>query len=58
MQGKKSFRYAAPVLRNSLPDEFRSTIDFNRFKSFISRWNGETCFNSIACVAASVVFIA
>ena len=43
MQGKKSFRYAAPVLWNSLPDEFRVTADFNRFKSFISHWNGENC---------------
>ena len=43
MQGKKSFRYAAPVLWNSLPDEFRTTADFNRFKSFISHWNGENC---------------
>ena len=32
MQGKKSFRYAASVLWNSLPDDFRTTVDFNRFK--------------------------
>ena len=30
-QGKKSFRYVVPVLWNSLPDDFRPTVDFNRF---------------------------
>ena len=51
-QGKKSFRYAAPVLWNSLPDDFRTTVDFNRFKSLISHWNGEIC----KCAACNVIF--
>ena len=50
VKGKKSFRYAAPVLWNSIPDEFKSTIDFNRFKSFIPHWNGENC----KCAACEV----
>ncbi|KAK3109165.1 hypothetical protein FSP39_024510 [Pinctada imbricata] len=41
--GKKSFRYAAAVLWNSLPDEFRKTNNFNHFKSLISHWNGGEC---------------
>ena len=51
-QGKKSFRYAAPVLWNSLPDDFRTTVDFNRFKSLISHWNGEIC----KCAACNAIF--
>ena len=43
MQGKKSSRYAAAVLWNSLPDNFRTTVDFNKFKSVIILWNGENC---------------
>ena len=27
MQGKKSYRYAAPVLWDSLPDELRATVE-------------------------------
>ena len=46
--GKNSFRYAAPVLWNSLPENFRNTVNFNQFKSLISRWNGEDC-NCTAC---------
>ena len=34
--GKNSFRYAAPVLWNSLPDSLRTITDFSKFKSFIS----------------------
>ena len=41
--GKNSFRYAAPVLWNSLPENFRNTVNFNQFKSFMSRWKGEDC---------------
>ena len=41
--GKNSFRYAAPVLWNSLPDNFRNTVNFNQFKSVMSRWNSEDC---------------
>ena len=46
--GKNSFRYAAPVLWNSLPENFRNTVNFNQFKSFMSRWNGEDC-NCTVC---------
>ena len=46
--GKNSFRYAAPVLWNSLPENFRNTVNFNQFKSLMSRWNGEDC-NCTAC---------
>ena len=38
--GKSSFRYAAAVLWNSFPDEFRKVNNFNQFKSLISHWNG------------------
>ena len=51
-QGKKSFRYAAPVLWNSLTNDFRTTDDFNRFKSLISHWNGEIC----KCAACNAIF--
>ena len=51
-QGKKSFRYAVPVLWNSLPDDFRATVDFKRFKSLISHWNGEIC----KCAACNTIF--
>ena len=30
--GKKSFRFAAAVLWNSLPDDFRQVRSFNQFK--------------------------
>ena len=38
--GHNYFRYAAPVLWNSLPDEFRLCSNFNHFKTLISSWNG------------------
>jgi hypothetical protein len=41
--GKSSFRYAAPVLWNSLPDNYRNCSNFNEFKNFISFWNGKSC---------------
>ena len=41
--GHNSFRYAAPVLWNSLPDEFRSCTNFNQFKNLITFWNGVNC---------------
>ena len=31
MQGKKSFRYAAPVLWNSQPDNFRTTVSLRGY---------------------------
>jgi hypothetical protein len=41
--GKQSFRYAAPVLWNSLPEEFRANINYNQFKNLIQSWNGNVC---------------
>ena len=41
--GKHSFRYAAPVLWNSLPDDFRSCTSFNHFKNLMQSWNGSNC---------------
>ena len=38
--GKNSFKYAAAVLWNSFPDDFRKVKKFNQFKSLISKWNG------------------
>jgi hypothetical protein len=46
--GKSSFMYAAPVLWNSLPDNYRSCSNFNEFKNLISFWNGKSC-TCIAC---------
>jgi hypothetical protein len=46
--GKSSFRYAAPVLWNSLPDNYRNCSNFNEFKHLISFWNGKSC-TCIAC---------
>ena len=40
---KKSFRYAAAVLWNSIPDEFRQVNNFGQFKSLIANWNGGDC---------------
>ena len=41
--GKKSFSYAAAVLWNSFPDEFRKESNFNQIKAFISNWNDDDC---------------
>ena len=38
--GKNSFKYAAIVLWNSFPDDFRKVSNFNQFKSLISKWAG------------------
>jgi hypothetical protein len=46
--GKNSFRFAAPVLWNSLPEEYRNTTNFSQFKTLISSWNGKDC-KCIAC---------
>jgi hypothetical protein len=46
--GKSSFRYAAPVLWNSLPDNYRNCSNFNEFKNLISFWNGKS-YTCIAC---------
>ena len=41
--GKSSFRYAAPVLWNSLPEDFRNCSNFNQFRQMILSWNGKEC---------------
>lgn len=46
--GKNSFKYAAPVLWNSLPDHFRTCSSFSQFKTLISSWSGKDC-KCIAC---------
>ena len=37
--GKRSFKYVAPVLWNSLPVDFRQCSNFNQFKGLIVSWN-------------------
>ena len=41
--GKKSFRFAATTLWNSLPDHFRTENSFSQFKSLLQSWNGSKC---------------
>ena len=41
--GKKSFRFAAPTLWNSLPDHFRTENSFSQFNSLLQSWNGSKC---------------
>ena len=45
--GKKSFRFAAAVLWNSFPDNFRQVSSFNQFKALISNWSGKDCKNNL-----------
>ena len=46
--GKSYFRYATPVLWNTLPEDFRKCSNFNQFKRLILSWNGKEC-KCIAC---------
>ena len=41
--GKKSFKYAAPILWNQLPENFRSQTNFLHFRNLISNWTGKEC---------------
>ena len=41
--GLQSFRYSAPKIWNSLPNETRHLTSLNQFKSFINTWSGPTC---------------
>ena len=42
--GQKSFRYAAAVLWNNLPEHARSTTDLNTFIDLITKyWDGKKC---------------
>ena len=47
---KSSFRYAAPVLWNSLPEDFRNCSNFNQFRQMILSWNGKEC-ECTACIS-------
>ena len=48
MYGKNSFKFAAAVLWNDLPEHIRVVSNFNQFKNLILSWNGKVC-NCIAC---------
>jgi hypothetical protein len=37
--GKNSFKYAAAILWNDLPDDFRQISNFNQFKNILKSWN-------------------
>jgi hypothetical protein len=41
--GKKSFKFAAATLWNSLPNHFRTENSFSHFKSLIQSWSGSKC---------------
>ena len=41
--GKKSFKFDAPSLWNSLQDHFRTEHSFSQFKSLLQSWNGPKC---------------
>jgi predicted phosphoadenosine phosphosulfate sulfurtransferase len=45
---KQSFRYAAPILWNSLPEQYRQCTNVNHFKAMISCWSSKAC-SCIAC---------
>ena len=42
-----SFKYAAAVLWNDLPDDFRKNSNFNQFKNILKSWNGNVCKCSV-----------
>jgi hypothetical protein len=41
--GKKSFKFAAATLWNSLPNHFRTENRFSHFKSLNQSWSGSKC---------------
>ena len=41
--GKKTFKFAAATLWNSLPDHFRTENSFSQFKSLMQSWHGTKC---------------
>jgi hypothetical protein len=45
--GKNSFKYAAAVLWNDLPDDFRKKSNFNQFKNILKSSNGNVCKCSV-----------
>ena len=44
---KNSFKYAAAVLWNDIPDDFRKISYFNQFKNIFKSWNGNVCKYSV-----------
>ena len=55
--GKNSFKYAAAVLWNDLPDHFRKISNFNQFKNILKSWNGNVCKCSV-CADFKFKFLA
>ena len=47
--GKKSFRYEAPQVWNSLPNEARIMTSFDQFKKYINSWCGGQKCTCSAC---------
>jgi hypothetical protein len=45
--GKNSFIFAAAVLWNDLPNDFRKISNFNQFKNILKSWNGNVCKCSV-----------
>ena len=41
--GKKSYRFEATQVWNSLPNHLRTTTDYNEFKRLIQTWSGFKC---------------
>ena len=41
--GLKSFRYSAPKIWNSLPDDLRKQTNLEQFKTLINTWTGPSC---------------
>jgi hypothetical protein len=48
--GKKSFRYAAAKLWNSLPENFRTATSFNQFRTLVNNWHEDKCI----CASCSI----
>lgn len=55
--GKKSFRFAAVTLWNSIPNHFRTGNSFSKLKSLIPSWNGLECASSFFISKFSAVFL-
>jgi hypothetical protein len=52
--GKNSFKYAAAVLWNDLPYDYRKISNFNQPKNILKSWNGNVCKCSVC--AKKVLF--
>jgi hypothetical protein len=47
MCSQNSFKFAAAVLWNDLPDDFRKISNFNQFKNILKSSNGNVCKCSV-----------